>query len=313
MPYCAPVTVYVVMPPASLSATMTMMPGPAIARNRRRALEDRRKPKNNRAKPLIPRSRSEGGTREGETISGISAFTRSLHYCHEIARHERVASGGGRSRPPERTGGQCGTSQHAECDTARVQTESVDQAADTYLAQNRARIPRLDKNSLLHLHCAQKIVPDASASVHRQPRGGKPAELLGVERLDEVVALSPALRRFDPQLEVDPRPQERLDFPPGPLPNGLEHPAIPADQHLLVGLAFDVEDRTNVDQGRVLGASPGGSGRALCKLLDLHGNAVGQFVSGQADGLLPDKFADKELLGLVCEHLRGKVLRSFGQ
>src|SRR5574340_179523 len=88
MPYCAPVTVYVVMPPASLSATMTMIPGPAIARNRRKALEDRRKAKNNRARPLIPRSRIEGGTRGGETISGISAFMRALHCGQELARRE---------------------------------------------------------------------------------------------------------------------------------------------------------------------------------------------------------------------------------
>ena len=31
-PNWAPVAVYVVIPPASLSATMTMMPGPAIIR-----------------------------------------------------------------------------------------------------------------------------------------------------------------------------------------------------------------------------------------------------------------------------------------
>src|SRR6266852_1691867 len=189
MPYCAPVTVYVVMPPASLSATMTMMPGPAIA---------------------------------------ITAMR--LHVVRESRREE---AGPDLPSPPGANAAHPNTLSVTPPGSRR---RALTRRPTHIIAQNRARIPRLDKNSLLHLHCAQKIVPDASASVHRQPRGGIPAELLGVERLDELVALSPALRRFDPQLEVDPRPQERLDLPPGPLPNGLEHPAIPADQHLLVGL-----------------------------------------------------------------------------
>src|SRR2546425_357446 len=155
MPYCAPVTVYVVMPPASLSATMTIIPGPAIARNRRRALEDRRKPKNNRARPFIPRSGTAGGTRGGETISGISAFIRALHCCKPVHR-ERVASGGNRScRPPEPTGGHCGTSQHAECDTARVEKWSVEQAADTYHCPE----PRTDSTPRQRFPASSSLCP----------------------------------------------------------------------------------------------------------------------------------------------------------
>ena len=69
-------------------------------------------------------------------------------------------------------------------------------------------------------------------------------------------------------------------------------------------VALHVEDGPDVEE--ILALAPR-------KLLDLHGDTIGQLLPGRLDGGLPDQFPDQGLLGLVGHHLRGEVLRAFRQ
>src|SRR5207247_3657910 len=127
---------------------------------------------------------------------------------------------------------------------------------------------------------------------------------LRIERLNEFFPFSPPFGRLDPEVQVDAGVQQGLDVPTCPLPDGPQHPAILPDEHLLVRVALHVEDGPDVEE--ILALAPR-------KLLDLHGDTIGQLLPGRLDGGLPDQFPDQRLLGLVGHPLRGEVLRALRQ
>src|ERR1022692_1067612 len=101
----------------------------------------------------------------------------------------------------------------------------------------------------------------------------------------------PVLGDLDPQVQVDPGPEQRLDLAAGLRADLLQPRALGADHDRLLAGPLDVHDRVDVDE--VGAAFPGRH------LLDDNRDGVRQLIPYAFEDRLPDKLRDQLLLRLV--------------
>ena len=103
------------------------------------------------------------------------------------------------------------------------------------------------------------------------------------ETAESAVALAPIGKDLHPQVEVDRRADEVLDFRSGRAPDVTDPLPACSDQDTLLAVPLDVENRPNVYRRL-----------PFSKLLDCARNAVGHFFVELFEGGLADELRDEE-------------------
>src|SRR5690349_18735795 len=133
-----------------------------------------------------------------------------------------------------------------------------------------------------------------------------PSSLVVLQALAEarqgIHVLPPIRKHLRPEIEIDALADQVLDFLPRRLPDRLDLLALGADQNALLAVSLDVQDRPNVHRFTV-----------LTKLLDLAGDAVGQFVRELLERGLPNQLAHEEARLLGADLVRRIQERALGQ
>src|SRR5690348_254323 len=136
-------------------------------------------------------------------------------------------------------------------------------------------------------------------------RDSWPGSLIGVreaESSERGRIASPVGKHFDPEIEVDGRIDQRLDFLARRATDLLNPRALLSDHYALLALALDVEHRSNVHRAAI-----------FAKLLDRARNAVRHFLLELLEGRLADELRCEESHGLFSDIVFWIEERALGQ